>query len=271
MYRDVMWRPFVAAFRKWMACALLALAGMGFVASAAWAEENEAARILKAMSDYVSGQKSFSAKFDSDVEVITPQVQKIQFASSGEVLVDRPGRLRVTRKGGYADVELVFDGKTVSVFGKHDNAYAQASAAGTIDQLVDVLRDQYAVDLPGADLLLSNAFAVLSEDIIDAKYVGHAVIDGVESDHLAFRNHDTDWQIWIERGERPIPRKYVITSKAVAGAPQYTLRITEWKSDAEIASNAFDFKPPAEARKVEVEALAGIDEVPAGVVEGEAK
>jgi hypothetical protein len=254
-----------------MASSLLALAGMAFVASAAWAEENEATKILKAMSDYVTSQKSFSAKFDSDIEVITPEVQKIQFASSGEVLVDRPGRLRVTRKGGYSDVELVFDGNTVSVLGRHDNTYAQAGAQGTIDQLVDVLRNQYAVDLPGADLLLSNAFAVLSEDILDAKYVGHGVIDGVDSDHLAFRNHDTDWQIWVERGERPIPRKYVITSKAVAGAPQYTLRITEWKSNAEIAADAFDFKPPAEARKVEVETLSGIDEVPAGVVEGETK
>lgn len=271
MYLGVIGRPFAAAARKWMAASLAALAGIAFVASAAWAEENEATKILKAMSDYVTSQKSFSVKFDTDVEVITPQVQKIQFASSGELLVDRPGRLKATRKGGYADVELVFDGNTVSVFGRHDNAYAQASAAGTIDQLVELLRDQYAVDLPGADLLLSNAFAVLSEEIIDAKYIGHGVIDGVESDHLAFRNHDTDWQIWIERGERPIPRKYVITSKAVAGAPQYTLRITEWKSDAEIAADAFEFKPPAEARKVEVEALSGIDEVPAGVVEGETK
>lgn len=271
MYRNMIWRPFVAAFGKWTANLLLALMGAAFVASAAWAEENEATKILKAMSDYVTSQKSFSVKFDSDIEVITPAVQKIQFTSSGEVLVDRPGRLRVTRKGGYADVELVFDGQTVSVLGRHDNVYAQASAAGTIDQLVELLRDQYAVDLPGADLLLSNAFAVLSEDILDAKYIGHGVVDGIESDHLAFRNHDTDWQIWIERGERPVPRKYVITSKAVAGAPQYTLRITEWTSNAEIASNAFDFKPPAEARKVEVEALSGIDEVPAGVVEGETK
>jgi hypothetical protein len=271
MYRIGIGRPNVPAFGRWIVSLLLTLTSAAFVVSAAWAQDNEATKILKAMSDYVIGQKSFSAKFDADIEVVTPEIQKIQFASSGEVLVDRPGRLRVTRKGGYADVELVFDGKTVSVLGKHENAYAQADAPATIDQLVDLLRDKYAVDMPGADLLLSNAYLVLSEDILDAKYIGHAVIDGVESDHLAFRNQDTDWQIWVERGERPIPRKYVITSKAVAGAPQYTLRITEWKSDAQIDSNAFEFKPPAEAKKVEIEALSGIDEVPAGVVEGEAK
>lgn len=271
MNRNAIWRPHVPAFGRWTANLALTLLTMVFVASAAWAQDNEATKILKTMSDYVISQKSFSAKFDADIEVITPQIQKIQFASSGEVLVERPGKLRVTRKGGYADVELVFDGKTVSVLGKHANAYAQADAPGTIDQLVELLRDKYAVDMPGADLLLSNAYAVLSEDILDAKYIGHGVIDGVESDHLAFRNQDTDWQIWVERGERPIPRKYVITSKAVAGAPQYTLRITEWKSDAEVGSDAFAFKPPAEAKKVEIEALSDIDEVPAGVVNGETK
>ena len=54
------------------------------------------------------------------------------------------------------------------------------------------------------------------------------MVDGVECDHLAFRNLETDWQIWIERGERPLPRKYVITSKTVATAPQYTLRLRDW-------------------------------------------
>ncbi len=258
------------AVGRWIATVALTLSTVVF-ASTAWAQENEATKLLKAMSDYVISQKSFSAKYDTDIEVITPAIQKIQFASSGEVLVDRPGRIKVTRKGGYADVELVFDGKTVSVLGKHANAYAQADAPGTIDQLVDLLRERYAVDMPGADLLLSNAYLVLSEDIIDAKYIGHGVVDGVESDHLAFRNQDTDWQIWIERGERPIPRKYVITSKAVAGAPQYTLRITEWKSDAQIGDDAFAFKPPADAKKVEIEALSDIDEVPLGIVNGDTK
>jgi hypothetical protein len=70
--------------------------------------------------------------------------------------------------------------------------------------------------------------------VIDAKDSGRGTIDGVEREHLAFRNADTDWQIWIELGARPIPRKYVITNKAVAGAPQYTLRIKERHADAGI-------------------------------------
>jgi hypothetical protein len=74
--------------------------------------------------------------------------------------------------------------------------------------------------LPGADLLLSNAYDVLMADVQEAKYIGRGVIDGVECEHLAFRNFDTDWQLWVEAGDSPIPRKMVITSKTLNSAPQ---------------------------------------------------
>jgi hypothetical protein len=96
--------------------------------------------------------------------------------------------------------------------------------------------------------------------VIDAKDSGRGIIDGVECEHLAFRNGDTDWQTWIELGARPIPRKYVITNKAVAGAPQYTLRIKEWRSDAP-AADAFAFKAPQDAKMVAAADL-HLDEVP---------
>ena len=232
------------------------------------ARAQDASKILKSMSDYVASQKLISATFDSDIEVITSDLQKIQFASSGQLLLSRPDKLHATRTGGYADIEVVFDGKTATVFGKNINAFAQIEAPGSIDQLVDRLRNEFSVELPGADLLLSNAYDVLMSDVIDAKHIGQGVIDGVECEHLAFRNPDTDWQVWVEVGPRPIPRKYVITSKAVTGGPQYTLRIKDWKTDAQLGADAFVFKPPADAKKVDFKALSEIDEVPAGVVSG---
>jgi len=232
------------------------------------ARAQDAGKVLKAMSDYVTSQQTISMTFDSDVEVITPELQKIQFTSSGQVLLSRPDKLRATRAGGYTDVELVFDGRTVTVLGKHVNAFAQADAPGSVDQLIERLRDQLNVAMPGADLLLSRVYDHLMADVIDAKHIGHGVVDGVECDHLAFRTPEVDWQLWVEIGARPIPRKYVITSKAVTGAPQYTLRIKDWRTDAPAAADAFAFKPPADARRVELTALHEIDEVPPGQASG---
>lgn len=229
---------------------------------------DDAAQILKAMSDYVAGQKTISLTFESDVEVVTPEVEKIQFASSGKMLLSRPDKLRVTRTGGYADVEIVFDGKTISALGKNINAFTQMEAAGSIDQLIGKLRDMNIVSAPGADFLGTHVFEDLMDGAIVAKHIGLGVIDGVECEHLAFRTRDVDWQIWIEAGSRPIPRKYVITSKAVGAAPQYTLRIKDWKTDGSVAADAFVFTSPPNAKKVDLNELVNFDEVPQGVVAG---
>jgi len=230
----------------------------------AGAQSTGADKILKAMSDYVTSQKTLSVTYDSDVEVITPNLQKIQFAGSGQVQLSRPDKLRATRIGGYANVEIVFDGKMLTVNNKDGNTFAQIESSGSIDDLIDTLRDKNAIAAPGADLLFSQPFDVLMADVVEMAHIGQGVIDGVECEHLAFRNQDTDWQIWIEAGARPIPRKYVITSKAVTGAPQYTLRIKEWKT--EVPTDAFAFNAPQGAKKIALGELSDIDEVPRGTV-----
>jgi len=237
----------------------------------AYAKEGDAKGILKAMSDYVGSQEAIELTFDSDIEVITPQLEKIQFTNSGGALLSRPDKLSAHRTGGYADVAMVFDGKTVSVLGKNVNGYAQFEGPGTIDELIEALRAGHGVALPGADLLLTKSYDALVAGVIEAKHIGRGVIDGVECEHLAFRNLDTDWQLWVEVGERPIPRKMVITSKTVNSAPQYTLRVKTWKTDVAIKPDAFKFEPPAGAQKLEPDALSELDELPHGAPSGESR
>ena len=270
MNRRICLRPGVALTKF----ALGLLAGMsitGVTAPAAWAEDGAAQSILKAMSDYVSRQENLSLKYDADIEVVTPTVEKIQFSASGDVTVGRPNKFRVSRTGGYAEVELISDGSTVTIHDRGANRFAQVPAAGTFDEVVDRLRTEAPLEIPGADLLLSKPYEELMAGVLEAKHIGRGVVEGVECEHLAFRNLDTDWQIWVEVGERPVPRKYVITSKAVGAAPQYTLRLREWKTGVSPAADAFAFKPPAGSSGVAITMLKDIDEIPAGVVPGGAK
>ncbi len=230
--------------------------------AAAQPEESGAKSILKAMSDYVSSQKTIELSFDSDIEVITPQLEKIQFTNSGEALLSRPDKLRAHRVSGHADVALFFDGKTVSIMSKKDNGYAQFEASGTVDQLIEALRAGHGVALPGADLLLTNSYDTLIAGVQEAKHIGRGIIDGQECEHLAFRNFDSDWQLWVEVGNRPIPRKLVITSKTLNSAPQYTLRVKNWKTGIEPTGDAFVLVPPSGAKKLNPEDLIGLDELP---------
>jgi hypothetical protein len=149
----------------------------------------------------------------------------------------------------------------VTLLGKNANFYAQAEVAGTIDQLVDKLRDEYHRPLPAADLLMSNAYDQLMPLVKDAKDLGSGVIRGVECDHLAFRTEEVDWQIWIAQGERPYPCRYSITSKTVGG-PQYTIDVRTWKTGAEVASDDFKAEIPAGAKKLAATEVTDFDELP---------
>jgi hypothetical protein len=221
--------------------------------------------LLKAMSDYVGAQKAISMGFDSTFEVVSKDHQKLQLATSGTVDLSRPDKIHTTRKSGFSDTEMVFDGKTVSLLGKGQNAYVQADAPGTVDNLIDQLRDRFHRQLPGADLLQSNVYDALMADVTDIKDLGSGVINGQECDHLAFRAKDADWQIWIAQGKNPYPCRYVITSKGVDQAPQFTMNIRDWKAGGSPAASTFTFTPPAGAKKLDakdVEALKETSDLP---------
>jgi hypothetical protein len=218
------------------------------------ADETAAKSMLKAMSDYLAAQTTISFAYDTNFEVVTKDHQKILLASSGTIGLSRPDKIRATRHGGFANVEMVF--------GKDANLFTQTDIPGSLDHLVDELRYEYGRPVPGADLLLSNVYKELMDGVIDVKDLGSGVIGGTECDHLAFRTKEVDWQIWIAQGERPYPCRYVITSKEVDQAPQYSVQIRDWKTGAEVASDDFAFQAPAGAKNVELKELTDIDELP---------
>ena len=227
------------------------------------ADEAEAKTLLKAMSDYLAAQTAISFGYDTNLEVVTDDHQKFLLASSGTMDLSRPDKFRGSRHGGFANVEMLFDGKTLTLLGKDANLYTQVDIPGTLDHLVDELRDKYQRPVPGADLLLSNVYDELMRDVTDVKDLGSGVIGGTECDHLAFRAKEVDWQIWIAQGEKPYPCRYVITSHAVDQGPQYSVQISNWKTGADVAADDFAFKAPDGAKQIDLKELVDIDELPA--------
>lgn len=244
----------VAAFAV-LSCAALATAS-------ASAGEADARRLLKSMSDYLAAQQAISFDFDSNLDLVTPQQQKLTLAASGRVVMHRPDKLHVSRRGGFADMEMSFDGQTVTLLGKNSKMYAQVAAAGTIDQLVDVLRDKYQRPVPGADLLMSDPYKELMPEVTDVKDLGSGVIRGVECDHLAFRTREVDWQIWIAQGKEPYPCRYSITSNRVAAAPEYRIDVWSWKTGARVAADPFQVAIPAGAQKLTPEKVQELSDIP---------
>lgn len=239
--------------------ALAATAAFAFMAGVGsgpvWAQdgiEPEAAKILKSMTDFLGAAETFSASYDSDHEIVTRSGQKLEFSASGKLEVERPGKFHAVRDGTLTSAEIFVDAGTVTVFDKTDNAYAQLSAPDNgIDGAIDEIRMETGLDISGADLLYSNAYEGLTTDAESGRLIGSAYVEGRETHHLAFRAKDVDWQIWIEDGDKPVPLKYVITSKWVTGAPQFTVVMSDWNIGQKIDPATFVFSPPEGATKLD--------------------
>lgn len=222
----------------------------GGTAIAAEGVSPDADEILRSMSNFMGGTKAFSVTADVSNEVITQQGQKLQFNSSASALVERPSHLQVARKGGFVDAEASFDGKQLTLYGKRVNAYFQKDLAGSLDDALSTLENGLGISLPGGDLLIANPYAALSAGITSSGYYGTEYVGGVESHHLAFRTAKVDWQLWVKAGNEPLPMKYVITTKFLAGAPQYTVQFANWNLKPAIAANQFTFVAPQGAKKL---------------------
>lgn len=229
---------------------------------AARADEAQARALFKSMTDYMAAQKAISFDYDSYLDVVSTDKQKLALASSGTLTLNRPDKVHMTRTGGFSNVELTFDGKTVTLLGKNANAYAQVEEAGTVDKLVDALRKKIQKPMPAADLLMSDPHAMLMTNVRDVKDLGSGVIRGQECNHIAARSDRADWQLWIAQGDRPYPCRLVITSTDIPESPQYTIDVRSWKAGADVAADTFKIDV-ANARKVDLADLPDFNELPA--------
>jgi hypothetical protein len=66
-----------------------------------------------------------------------------------------------------------------------------------------------------------------------------------------------DWQIWIEDGDKPLPKKFVITTKLMTGAPQFTVSIKSWNLSPKLKEDMFTFVPPKDAQRIDFVRLTG--------------
>jgi hypothetical protein len=165
--------------------------------------------------------------------------------------VSRPNKLRAHRKGDILNQEFFYDGKTLTLFNPKENLYATTAAPPTIDEMLDFAREKLDIIAPAAELLYKNAAERMLKGSSSGFVVGPSVIGGVKCTHLAFRGAEVDWQIWIEDGDKPLPRKFILTSKKVTGEPQFAVVIRSWDMAPKLTDKEFSFAPPKGAKKIE--------------------
>lgn len=211
----------------------------------------QAESLLKAATTYLADQKQFSVDTRSTIEAVLDSGQKLQFDHTATLSVQRPNKLRAERRGDLVDQDFFYNGKSLTLSNTDDGYYATVPAPGTLEDMLDFARESLDIVAPAGDLIYSNAFEILMQDVTTAFVVGKSVVEGARCDHLAFRAPHADWQIWIREGAEPLPCKLVITSTDVAGAPQFTAVMTNWNLAPDLGDAAFEFTPAGDVTEID--------------------
>lgn len=220
-------------------------------ATAATAPEKEPAamEVLNKMGAYLRSLKAFQVDAEVTSEYVLDDGQKVQLAHKTNMLVRPPDGLMADTVGDTGSRAYIYNGKTFTLFARNAGFYATAPAPPNLVQLVNVLDEKYDIEIPLADLFLWGQSSSTPPDITSATDIGPGEVGGVSCEHYIYRQAGLDWQVWVQKGDYPLPRKLVLTSTTDEARPQHS-SILKWNLAPAYNEGAFTFEPPAGAHKI---------------------
>jgi hypothetical protein len=208
-----------------------------------------AMKALNQMGAYLRTLKDFQVQAEITTEDVLEDGEKLQYGSTTTLLAQMPSKMRVSIEGEQKSRLFLYDGKSFTLFARRAGYYATVPAPETIGKLIQALRDKYDVEIPLVDLFLFGGPNASTNEITDATDVGPGSVDGETCEHYAFRQPGLDWQVWIQLGDYPLPRKLVLTTTTDEARPQHTSVLT-WNLAPSYNAEAFVFDPPDDAHKI---------------------
>jgi hypothetical protein len=210
--------------------------------------------ILTRMTEFISGAQAYTLVAEMGHEVLQRDGQTLEFGSSITATLQRPSQANVRFDNRDGDKSsIVLNGETISVFSIRENlhVYDVTHQPGDIDTSFVFLAEQL-----GTPDQLHHFFSIDLTDSMKSTaksgyYVGEATIAGILCDNLALRNEDEDVQLWIAKGDRPVPRRIVVKYKNLEGQPQFWVQFEEWNFSPTLSETVFSYSPPAHADRVD--------------------
>ena len=183
----------------------------------------------------------------NNLEDLLESGHRVDFQISADVTIRRPNKLHAERKGDQVDQTFYYDGQTLTLHNPSDRVYATEPAPGTIEEMLDYVRESLGLIVPVADLVYRNAFALLMQEVSMAVVIGKATIEGIRCDHLLFSRPGVDFQVWVADSGPPLPYKYIVTDTGLFSWMSISTVMSNWNTKPSLDDVRFTFVPPEDA------------------------
>src|SRR3982751_1231826 len=212
---------------------------------------------LKSMSAYLTKATTLAFTSHGSLDVVTGDGQRIQLDGTTQYKVRRPGFV-IDYVSDIKSRRFIYDGKNFTVYSPKLGFYATVAAPATNREMLDTVYKKFGIALPLEDLLRwgDGSSAARVKAVKSAYAIGTATIDGVATDHYAYREADVDWEVWIQRGDQPLPRKLVIVDRTDPSRPTFMARLN-WQVNPTFTDADFTFVPDANAKRIQLATYKG--------------
>jgi len=211
---------------------------------------------LKKMSQYLMSLNTLQIKSDASIDMVTSDGQRIQFDGTTQYKVKRPGFV-ISFKSDSKSRDFYYDGKQFTMYAPNLGYYATVAAPATNREVLDTIYDKYGIRLPLEDLFRWNDVSnERAKNFKSAMILGPVTFDGVKTTHYAFREADVDWEVWIQDGDQPVPRKLSIVDRTDPAHPTFTARLS-WTVNPTFNDSDFTYTPGADAKRIQLATFKG--------------
>jgi hypothetical protein len=216
--------------------------------------------LMRRMSDRLAQVHALALEAEEVYDEVPADRPRMQLTNVRRVAMRRPDRLVADAAGDAQNRAIWYDGTTASSLDREQNVWTSGAVPPTVDGALDWVFDQTGTVVPLADFLYVDLYDRMMSEVQRGVYLGVHEAAGVPCHHLSFEQATIDWQLWIDAGPDPLPRKLVIAYKTEDDVPQYSVTIRKWNVKADLPEALFHFTPPAGAKRVEIAAFTGDEE-----------
>lgn len=216
----------------------------------------ESVAALKRMSAYLMGLNTIEVTSEGSLDVVTAEGQRVQLDGVTSYKIRKPGFV-IDYASDLKSRRFIYDGKNFTVVAPKLGYYASVPAPATNREMLELVYDKYGIKLPLEDLFRWNDPNSVRVEALKSGYkLGTATLGGVATDHYVFREEAIDWEIWIQQGDQPVPRKLVIVDRTDPAHPTFIARLN-WKPNPQLTDADFAFTPSKDEMKIELATFEG--------------
>jgi hypothetical protein len=214
---------------------------------------------LKAMSAYLMTASTLAITSQGSLDVVTSDGQRIQLDGTTQYKIRRPGFV-IDYASDVKSRRFIYDGKNFTIYSPKLGFYATVAAPATNREALDTIYKEFGIALPLEDLFRwgEGASADRLKGMKSAYSVGTATIDGVQTDHYAYREATVDWEVWMQRGSQPLPRKLVIVDRTDPSRPTFIARL-DWQVNPTFTDSDFAFVADGDAKRIQLASFKGME------------